>query len=791
MDKNYNVDDILSEIKRKKSQEKGQPISSGGFPQPEHREEREPEKNRKDDFVVRIPEEDLTVGSSEEDRDFRVFAPGRDAPPKNKEFHFRAMEGKRSRSSGVAEESGNPLDFESHVRPITDKAKMRNRPQRDSVSRSAGEKGEFRFDRGGREDEDSSHHTRVMPKFATGRELRLEDIQKMDFGPENQHTAEFYYDDVYEGGPDSIPDSSKMDFSEYNSVENRDDVATDIAHTKLWLFIRSGVTLLLTAISFYFAISGRVDALPMPEAIWPVGDTIRMFIAVSTLLVVGVALINSSAMGGGLISFFKLRANADSLVAFAVLASIAQGITGIVRPETVDPKAMSFYFPIACTAMLFNSLGKMTMINRIQQNFRVLGSDLDKRAVLPAESDSFCHEFVEEAVSRHRPTVAYSMEAEFFTDFLALSYSDKYDVGINRSVAPVCVIGAVIVAGATFLLTSHMASAVSALTAILCICATFSSTFIENIPLGKIAKRLSPSGAMVSGSKAVEDFCDTKAVALTENDLFGQGRVSLRGIKAFSQGRIDEAILDAASVLCALDGALAPMFLQMINGNKKLLKKVENIVFETDMGVSAWIDSRRVLIGNRRLMQTHGIALPADSYERGEAGDVRGEPIYLSNSGEVSARFLVEYLPDEELAVELDQLAAREIRLVVATSDANINAQKIWEAYGYPEDLVSVMSSDRLAEFRQMSAKRPEAIAEIVYTGRATALVQSILACISARASILSATIVELVQMILGYGLVAFMAFMGAIGVLSVPRMLVYQLFWFLAIFIVQQVRQS
>ena len=57
-------------------------------------------------------------------------------------------------------------------------------------------------------------------------------------------------------------------------------------------------------------------------------------------------------------------------------------------------------------------------------------------------------------------------------------------------------------------------------------------------------------------------------------------------------------------------------------------------------------------------------------------------------------------------------------------------------------------------------------------------------------AIILTATVIELAQMILGYGLVAFLAFMGSVGELDVLRMGVYQLFWFAAIFVVQQIRQ-
>ena len=101
-----------------------------------------------------------------------------------------------------------------------------------------------------------------------------------------------------------------------------------------------------------------------------------------------------------------------------------------------------------------------------------------------------------------------------------------------------------------------------------------------------------------------------------------------------------------------------------------------------------------------------------------------------------------------------------------------------------------MLPAERHTQYRRMSEPRENAIAEIVYTGRASTLVAAIVACINARSSILSATMVQLIQIVLGYGLVAFMAFMGAIGSLTIIQLCVYQLFWFLAIFIIQKAKQ-
>lgn len=775
MDKSYNVDDILSEIKSRKARKR----AGQGAPRPDREPPAAVEREFAGDFVFRFPEEDAPEAPAPawpaadfSTGEFRIAPP---VPP--------------------PEKRRNPLEYEGHVRSITDRAKIR-REQRAEEARqeqppastasdmSRTTRIDFSSFRPPAANEDG--RTRILPRFGQSRELDLGDLRELDYGNVPGEPAE-PWEDEDENRFGEAPEAPSLDFSEYNSVGDRTAVATDIARTKMWLFARCAFTGLVTAILFYLTFAGKY-VMWLPELADPELNK-RIYLLVIAVATALVALLNSSPLGGGLMSLFKMRANSDTLAALALLAAVGQSAMWVANHERVDAAALDLYCCVASLAMLFNALGKFSMINRIQQNFRIIASDKPKKAAMVAGSDEFCRAFVHEP-SRRRPTVVYSVKSGFLTDFLALSYSDKYDVGVNRAVAPVCLLGALAVGAATWLLTGSPASSLSTLTAILCVSATLSSTFIENIPLGKLTARLAPQGGMVSGNKAVEDFCDMAAVVLSETDLFPEGSVQLHGIKTYSRGRVDEAILDAASVICSLDSALSPVFLQMIGRNRKLLKKVDNVVFENAMGVSAWVDSRRVLIGNRALMLNHGILLPPEGYEQKYA-EQHGEVIYLSNSGELSAQFVVSYHMDEELAVQLDALAAREKTLVVYTVNPHITPKKLWELYGFPQELCRIMPAERHPEYSEMAKPRENTIAEIAYAGKAHTLIAALIACVNARSSILSATVLQMIQIVIGYGLVAFMAFMGAIHTLNIVELCVYQLFWFMVIFILQQMKSS
>lgn len=99
---------------------------------------------------------------------------------------------------------------------------------------------------------------------------------------------------------------------------------------------------------------------------------------------------------------------------------------------------------------------------------------------------------------------------------------------------------------------------------------------------------------------AVEELHDTDGVLLRGSDLFPSGSITLHGIRTFEKKPIDEAILNAASVLCSVDNSLTGIFRGMIT-NEKNLKTVESVACEEGKGISAWVDGGRVLIGNRGL----------------------------------------------------------------------------------------------------------------------------------------------------------------------------------------------
>lgn len=144
------------------------------------------------------------------------------------------------------------------------------------------------------------------------------------------------------------------------------------------------------------------------------------------------------------------------------------------------------------------------------------------------------------------------------------------------------------------------------------------------------------------GYQSVEDYYDINSVMIDASTLFPEGTINLCSIKLFSGTKIDEALIEAASLASHGNSILKDLFNDVISGKQKMLSHVENFVYEDSMGLCGWINNRRILLGNRELMNSHNIeGIPTKTKEN-EFTEGNRDALYLSVSGNLAAMFIIE-----------------------------------------------------------------------------------------------------------------------------------------------------
>ena len=294
---------------------------------------------------------------------------------------------------------------------------------------------------------------------------------------------------------------------------------------------------------------------------------------------------------------------------------------------------------------------------------------------------------------------------------------------------------------------------------------------------------------MIAGYDGADELSDVSAVVLSASDLFTPKDVTLFSVKPFAEKRIDEALLDAASLVCSTESTLSGIFSNIIQGQKNLLRPVENIVYEDGMGLSAWVNKKRVLIGNRALMQHYGVDTPSKDFEAKYCRDHR-DILYLANSGELSAMFVLGYSANEDVEDMLEDLEDQNIALVVNTNDPNVNAEKICRLYDFPMEDIRIVPAQAREALLEYQAERETAPAQAAHMGTAASLVSTVCASYSTRTAVILATMIQFIGVILGYAVLALFVFTGAISQLNPDLIAVYMLIWAVLVMLIPRLRK-
>ncbi len=853
MNKQYNVDDILLEIKAKKSKQSPQNASPVTFPvskkaeaapikatapgapapsrdsfnfnlntaaqpaAPAKQEEPAPAKNdpmfgdlkldlslekeekkaaptdgfhfRSDLSVpkteTKAPEEPPVVKKKE---NFKITLPEEESPKAEE----KSMDYNRYFTS-VKEEDTDSFRFRTDTLDATRVVSLNEEKAAPAPAAATDKKAPFKLNFNFDEDSSEQATTVIDPsvqkKSLFPDEMLEEEPKKRGFfGRKKANLQEDYPEESI------LSEDDDSDLDDYSSSADKESVIRDMKLIKTGLIIRVLLMLVVFGVSTYLALSATNPLLSLPSMLHPESQLRNFMIANTVVAAIG-ALICSNTVGGGLLALLKLKADSDTLPSMAVVASLIQGVCFIVKPDLLNmtvttlseseytiTTAVSLFFPVAMLILFFNLIGKIMTVLRIQNNFKLVASDRSKFSINMMENKGLLKEWTKD-LDMEDYLVAYPVKTRFLSKFLEYSYSEDYAESMSAILAPVSILAAILISILSYVFNENVGVAISTFTAVLCICTPLSSSIAANWPMLRLSNKLTPNGAMIAGYESISKFADTEGIVMKASDIFPPENVTLHAIKAFDQSKIDSVILDAASVVCSTKGMLTGVFTKIIGSDKSLLRPVEHVTYEDSMGLSAWVDGKRVLIGNRELMINHGVEVPSMDYEKRYVKDSRNI-VYLSNSGELSAMFVISYNANSMVMDELEQLEDYGMFLIVETSDPNITAEKIHDAYDFPLEQLQIMPAKTNSQYRSMTEEQPQAPARIGYIGGARTMIRAIIDCIKVKSSISQSVVIQMASLIIGYGIIAVFSLVGDLGMLSFVHLILYQLFWTILVLI-------
>ena len=473
------------------------------------------------------------------------------------------------------------------------------------------------------------------------------------------------------------------------------------------------------------------------------------------------------------------RPSADTMPALAAVAALLQAVVAMLNANAYrSTEGIGLLTGMAALGLFLALVGSRVMLSAVQGGYALAAEGGELRGAYRTRDKDLIRALARD-LEQKDPWVLLSRPVQTASnDFVEQSLSERASERRARKVACILLAAAVLSCVAFLLFGGGINCAVAAAAAVLCMGAPLSSVLVPGLAALRLQRAAAAVGAVVPGWAAIEELGGIDTIELDADDLFTADSVTLEDIRIFKGGRIDRAILYAASVLNESCDTLRGLFSQIIEDRTDILFPVKDLEQHTGLGFSAWCDNNRILIGTRRYMEQEGVTLPEQDYEDGHSKNGELQILYLAVSGNLHAMFVLRYVGGRNVARSLASLQRENIRLLVTSKDPSLTARHITEAYHLPEGMVTVLDGDQCQAIEAAEAA-PEKPDCCLYHHRGFAsLTGGLQAADQAQNAETSATTVQLVSVCFSVFIAVLLTYAGSIWQLSIATVLMYQAAW-------------
>jgi len=586
--------------------------------------------------------------------------------------------------------------------------------------------------------------------------------------------------------------SAEKHIDDYNSPEDASLIIDDLYDLKKNLSIKFLIELIAFIVSLYLT-GSAINNIHLPLSVDPVKFPqffgIAMFITAVAVIVTSFSVITS-----GFKNIIKKKPDCDSLAAVSMTFSALAAALSVLSPSLVSNKQIFIFTPVAIAAFMVNTLGKQLIVNRAVKNFKILASSQDKHALFYIDDESKAQQLTKGTVNDY-PVLAVSRKTDFSADFLKYTYSSDISDKLCRKAIPFALIVSAVMTLLAVIIYSKTTKTFS-LGYISSVYSLFLSAFagfgiplVVNIPLANAAESAKESQALILGYQSIDDFYDVNSVTVDASQLFPEHSIKLSAIKMFSDTKIDDAIIAAASIVHSSGSIFNGMFSKIIDNNTSLLEKVENYSYEESMGICGWIKNKRVLFGTRQLMVNHNIeGMPPKSKEKDIVG--RGNTaIYLSVSGNLAAMFILKMKADPDAAECLDKLVSNGISVIVKSIDPVITVTRIAKLFDIPEDMIRIVPEQYHKYCDKLMSPVKKSSSSVICSGSLSSLTNALSETKSIHSRAITGLVLQSTAAIIALLLSAVFMFLGILGQINPLTLVTYHTVWLLITTLIMKIK--
>ncbi len=409
-------------------------------------------------------------------------------------------------------------------------------------------------------------------------------------------------------------------------------------------------------------------------------------------------------------AIFTKNTAAAAPIALAVSAMLLYIIFGLIFGTYPSDVALLTF--IALSAYDFFSYKRASTI---LNNFRIVASRSEKKAIALIDDQVTASSMARSSIEGE-VLAAGVKRTSTLTDFIKFTSCDSAFDGHLGTLTSIFT--AVSLLLAVIIGVSHRSfdTALSVIALTLSIFAMPTFSLAEFMPLAELSKKLYKFKAMICSKYSASRIEQCNAVVITSADLFPKGSIELFNMKTLSANNIDNTLTAAASIAEAIKSPLVSVFDSFVDPSEKR-PAADTVKYEDNLGISGWVNDEHYFVGNRTLLEAHGIKVPPLEVDRKILH--RGYfPVYVAKGQRACALLIVKYRADRKLRSELVRLINAGVTLLIENCDCNITSDMLSDYYAIYPDSIKIMDHKGVHNYKAATNYSEYYSAHAAYIGR-------------------------------------------------------------------------
>lgn len=523
---------------------------------------------------------------------------------------------------------------------------------------------------------------------------------------------------------------------------------------------RSVPVLLAALAAVYLSVAGGMG-LPLPDAVdyavSPVAAVLAMLLLQFFAMFIGIDII-----GMGLYNLFTGEPDRRTLVAMANLASVAHGLTIILRP---DWGGWLPYCSVSILLLLAAMLEEKARYAARQRSFKA--ATLTANPVGVFSHDETGGNCVRAAKTRMLGNTPFLVEME---------RTDTAD-HFGAIYAPIALAACVIFALVVSIGRGEPARFFWALSALLSVSAPLGVICAAGSAYCNVARRLLSEGAAIAGVRTATRLRKARQTVLSDGDLFPAGSITVDGMKNYGNYSMEKLLAYTAAVTGGQGLEIGRVFAESLREQYGRPVKATNVLQYESGGLSADVGGDSILVGTAAFLTKLGVRLR----------DVHGveNGVFIVINSQLAGVFRLTYHPTAQTYGALHTLSRLRMKPLLATRDFNISPAMVESLFELRSGATMDEECGRAVEMTESSYTRHDAVCGILSHDGITPFTQLLQAADKLSGAVRANLMLGAFSGICGILLVFYLAFLFSVTALTPKNVLLYLLLWYVPVFFI------